>query len=214
MTSQAVRDPIKDQLLTPKNAALIIIDYQPIQVSSILSMDQELLVQNIVRVARTARVYGLPVVVSTVNVKTGRNKPMIPELQEVLPGIEPLDRTSINAWEDVEFLAAVKATGRNKLLMTALWTEACLAFPTLDALREGYEVYPVVDAVGGTSLEAHRAALERVVQAGAKPVSWVQVICELQRDWKREETVKAVADILFDPKVPFVAAERRAAVPV
>ncbi len=214
MTSQAVRDPIKDQLLTPKNAALIIIDYQPIQVSSILSMDQELLVQNIVRVARTARVYGLPVVVSTVNVKTGRNKPMIPELQEVLPGIEPLDRTSINAWEDVEFLAAVKATGRKKLLMTALWTEACLAFPTLDALREGYEVYPVVDAVGGTSLEAHRAALERVVQAGAKPVSWVQVICELQRDWKREETVKAVADILFDPKVPFVAAERRAAVPV
>ncbi len=214
MTSQAVRDPIKDQLLTPKNAALIIIDYQPIQVSSILSMDQELLVQNIVRVARTARVYGLPVVVSTVNVKTGRNKPMIPELQEVLPGIEPLDRTTINAWEDVEFLAAVKATGRKKLLMTALWTEACLAFPTLDALREGYEVYPVVDAVGGTSLEAHRAALERVVQAGAKPVSWVQVICELQRDWKREETVKAVADILFDPKVPFVAAERRAAVPV
>jgi len=214
MTSQAVRDPIKDQLLTPKNAALIIIDYQPIQVSSILSMDQELLVQNIVRVARTARVYGLPVVVSTVNVKTGRNKPMIPELQEVLPGIEPLDRTTINAWEDVEFLAAVKATGRKKLLMTALWTEACLAFPTLDALREGYEVYPVVDAVGGTSLEAHRAALERVVQAGAKPVSWVQVICELQRDWKREETVKAIADILFDPKVPFVAAERRAAVPV
>ncbi len=214
MTSQAVRDPIKDQLLTPKNAALIVIDYQPIQVSSILSMDQELLVQNIVRVARTARVYGLPVVVSTVNVKTGRNKPMIPELQEVLPGIEPLDRTTINAWEDVEFLAAVKATGRKKLLMTALWTEACLAFPTLDALREGYEVYPVVDAVGGTSLEAHRAALERVVQAGAKPVSWVQVICELQRDWKREETVKAVADILFDPKVPFVAAERRAAVPV
>ena len=214
MTSQAVRDPIKDQLLTPKNAALIVIDYQPIQVSSILSMDQELLVQNIVRVARTARVYGLPVVVSTVNVKTGRNKPMIPELQEVLPGIEPLDRTTINAWEDVEFLAAVKATGRKKLLMTALWTEACLAFPTLDALREGYEVYPVVDAVGGTSLEAHRAALERVVQAGAKPVSWVQVICELQRDWKREETVKAIADILFDPKVPFVAAERRAAVPV
>jgi nicotinamidase-related amidase len=114
----------------------------------------------------------------------------------------------------MEFLAAVKATGRKKLLMTALWTEACLAFPTLDALREGYEVYPVVDAVGGTSLEAHRAALERVVQAGAKPVSWVQVICELQRDWNREETVKAVADILFDPKVPFVATERRAAVPV
>jgi nicotinamidase-related amidase len=91
--------------------------------------------------------------------------------------------------------------------MTALWTEACLAFPSLDAMREGYEVYPVVDAVGGTSLEAHRAALERVIQAGAKPVSWVQLICELQRDWNRMETVKQFSEILFDSGAPFVAAE-------
>jgi nicotinamidase-related amidase len=101
--------------------------------------------------------YALPIVLSTVNVKTGLSAPTIHQLAEVLAGIEELDRTTINAWEDEEFVTAVRATGRKKLIMTALWTEACLSFPALDALREGYEVYPVVDAVGGTSVEAHRA---------------------------------------------------------
>jgi nicotinamidase-related amidase len=108
-----------------------------------------------------------------------------------------LDRTSINAWEDAEFVAAVRATDRKKLIIAALWTEACLTFPTLDALREGYEVYPVVDAVGGTSVEAHRAALERMVQAGAQPIGWIQLLCELQRDWARTETAGQVAEIAF-----------------
>ncbi len=118
-------------------------------------------------------------------------------MQAIFPDAEALDRTTINAWEDEQFLRAVKATGRKKLIMTALWTEACLTFPTLDALRDGYEVYPVVDAVGGTSLEAHRVALERVVQAGAKPIGWVQMACELQRDWVRSETAATFAEILF-----------------
>jgi nicotinamidase-related amidase len=211
MTTQAVRDPIGDALLTPANCALIILDYQPIQVSSVMSMDHGLLVANIVRVAKTAKAYGLPIVVSTVNVKTGRNKPMIPELREVLPDIEPVDRTTINSWEDTDFLAAVRATARRKLVMTALWTEACLAFPALDAMREGYEVFAIVDAVGGTSVEAHEAGLQRIVQAGAKPTSWVQFICELQRDWGRSETVKSFAGILFDASVPFIMAEHAAA---
>jgi nicotinamidase-related amidase len=119
------------------------------------------------------------------------------QLADVLDGVKAFDRTTINAWEDEEFVRAVRTTGRKKLLMTALWTEACLTFPTLDAIREGYEVYPIVDAVGGTSAEAHRAALERVIQAGAKPTSWVQVLCELQRDWSRQETASQCADILF-----------------
>ena len=173
------------------------IDYQPVQVGSIASMDRRDLVLNIVAVARTAKLYGVPVVLSTVNVKTGANQPTIHQLADVLDGIEAIDRTTINAWEDVEFVDAVKETGRKKLLMTALWTEACLTFPTLDALREGYEVYPIADAVGGTSLEAHRAALERVAQAGAQPTSWVQVLCELQRDWSRKETAGKFAEILF-----------------
>jgi nicotinamidase-related amidase len=197
MTSQGIRDPVKDRLLTPENCALIIIDYQPVQVSSVASMDRRALVANIVALARTAKLYRLPIVLSTVNVKTGINQPTIHQVQDILTGIESLDRTTINAWEDLEFVKAVKASGRNKLIMAALWTEACLTFPALDALREGYEVFPVVDAVGGTSLEADRAALQRITQAGAVPVSWVQLICELQRDWKRKETATEFAEILF-----------------
>ncbi|MCE3289586.1 MAG: Isochorismatase family [Caulobacter sp.] len=198
MTSFAtVRDAAADHLLTPQNAALVIIDFQPVQVSSIQSMEKRSLVANITAVARTARLYGLPTVLSTVNVATGRNQPIIHQLAEVFPDIAPIDRTSINAWEDEDFVAAVRATGRNKLIFAALWTEVCLVHPALDALAEGFEVYPVVDAVGGTSLAAHQAGLLRLVQAGAKPTSWVQLICELQRDWNRADTVPGFADILF-----------------
>jgi nicotinamidase-related amidase len=160
-------------------------------------MDHEKLVSNIVSVTKTARLYGLPIIASTVNVKTGKNKPTIPELKEILGSAPEFDRTTINAWEDAEFNAAIKATNRKKLIMCALWTEACLTFPTLDAIKEGYEVYPVADAVGGTSPEAHKLALKRMIQAGAKPISWVQLICELQRDWNRPDTAPEFAKILF-----------------
>lgn len=197
MTSQPIRDPVQDHLLTPKNCAVVIIDYQPVQVTSVVSMDRRTLVANIVALAKTAKLYGVPVVLTTVNVKTGRNQPIIHQLRDIFPDIEPIDRTSINAWEDRDFVDAVRATGRKKLVMAALWTEVCLAFPALDALREGFEVYPVIDAVGGTSVDAHRAGLDRIVQAGAVPVGWVQLACELQRDWKREATVPGFAEIVF-----------------
>jgi nicotinamidase-related amidase len=189
MASEPIRDQAKDHLLTPKNSALIIIDYQPVQVNSIASMDRQKLIDNIVGVAKIGRAFGLPIVHSTVNVKTGLNKPPIPHLRKVLRDFPTVDRTSINAWEDVEFVQAVKATGRQKLIMTALWTEACLTFPALDAMRAGYEVYAVADAVGGTSVEAHQAGLRRIEQAGGKMTSVMQLICELQRDWARKETV-------------------------
>jgi nicotinamidase-related amidase len=198
MTSpKTIRDPLTDQMLTPQNAALVIIDFQPVQVGSITSMDRRMLVANVSAVARTAKLYGLPIVLSTVNVETGRNQPTIHQIMEVLGDVRAIDRTSINAWEDEEFVAAVKATGRKKLIMVALWTEVCLVFPALDAMKAGFEVYPVVDAVGGTSEEAHRAGLQRLLQAGAQPTSWVQLICELQRDWNREATVPGFADIVF-----------------
>ena len=197
MTSQPMRNPVEDHLLTPQNSALVIIDYQPVQVTSIASMDRRELVANVVAVAKTAKLYGLPVVITTVNVKTGRNEPTIHQLREVFPEIEAIDRTSINAWEDQDFVKAVKATGRKKLIVVALWTEVCLVFPVLDALREGFEVYPVVDAVGGTSIRAHEAGLQRIIQAGAQPATWVQLICELQRDWRREQTVPGFAEIVF-----------------
>jgi nicotinamidase-related amidase len=196
MTSEPTRDPAADQLLTPKNAALLIIDYQPVQVSSIASMDKRAMVENAVAVARAAKLFGVPIVLSTVNVKQGGD-PTVDKLKAVLPDAEEIDRTTINAWEDVEFVRAVKATGRKKLVMAALWTEACLTFPTLDALKEGFEVYPIVDAVGGTSLEAHRAGLDRVVRAGAQPTSVVQLLCELQRDWARKDTSDGFAEIAF-----------------
>lgn len=195
MTSEARRDPQSDHLLTPENAAFIIIDYQPIQVSSIRSMDQRELVFNIVSTAKAAVNYSLPIVHSTVNVASGRNKPPIKELQDVLGHLPTYDRTTINSWEDVEFKAAVKATGRKKLIMTALWTEACLTFPALDALKEGHDVYVVVDAVGGTSHSAHEAALRRIEQAGGKLISKTQLYCELQRDWSRTDTVPGFMNV-------------------
>lgn len=195
MTSEPIRDPKADHLLTPQNAAFIIIDYQPIQVSSIRSMNQKEMVFNIVQTAKAAVNYKLPIVHSTVNVATGKNKPPIQQLQDVLGNVPTIDRTTINSWEDVEFKKAVLATGRKKLIMTALWTEACLAFPALDALKEGFEVYVVADAVGGTSLAAHEAALRRIEQAGGKLISKTQLYCELQRDWSRTETVPGFMEV-------------------
>jgi isochorismate hydrolase len=110
-------------------------------------------------------------------------------------------RTTVNSWEDIEFVQAVHATGRRKLVICARWTEICMAFTALDALREGYEVYPVVDAIGGTSPEAHRAGLDRVMQAGGQPVSWVSLACELQRDWARDDTVEAVIEIVLTDRL-------------
>jgi nicotinamidase-related amidase len=169
-------------------------------VQTVHSIDRDLLIRNIVSVARLAKAFSLPVVLSTVNVAGGQG-PTVPDLRNVLADSPEIDRTSINSWEDIEFRRAVEATGRRKLIMTALWTEVCLAFPSLDAMREGYEVYPVVDAVGGTSLEAHRAGLERIVQAGAQPVSWVSLACELQRDWARRDTVPEVVDIVLTSRL-------------
>ena len=192
MTSMPIRNPETDHLLTSSNCAIIFIDFQPIQVAAVQSMERRALVENVVNVAKTAKIFGLPVVLSIVNGQSS-----IPPLVEVLRGAPEIDRTQMNAWEDREFVAAVKATGRRKLVFCALWTEICLSLPVLDALREGYECYPVVDAVGGTSGAAHEAALRRIEQAGARPVSWTSLLGELQRDWARTETAGAVGKVLF-----------------
>ena len=201
MTSQAIRDPLADHLLTPQNAAFVLIDYQPSQFATVRSMDEALLRKNVVSTLKTAKAFGLPIVHSTVNVASGQQQPTVPELAELLVDDPPLDRTTVNSWEDTEFVQAVRATGRRKLIVCALWTEVCMAFAALDALREGYEVYPVVDAIGGTSLEAHRTALARVAQAGAQPISWVSLACELQRDWGRLETVPAIVEIVLTDRL-------------
>jgi nicotinamidase-related amidase len=201
MTSAPVRDQLSDHLLTPQNAALVLIDYQPSQLAGVQSMDRDLLIKNAVSTVRTVKTFGIPVVHSTVNVASGQGKPTLPELAGLVADDKPLDRTTVNSWEDIEFVDAVHATGRRKLIFLALWTEICMAFTALDALREGYEVYPVVDAIGGTSPEAHRAGLDRVIQAGGQPISWVSLACELQRDWARLDTVQEIIEIVLTDRL-------------
>jgi nicotinamidase-related amidase len=200
MASAPIRDQVGDHLLTPQNAALVLIDYQPSQFATSRSMDPALLRKNIVSTVKTARAFGLPIVHSTVNVASGQ-EPTIPELAELLEDSPPIDRTTVNSWEDTDFVAAVHATGRRKLIFCALWTEVCMAFAALDALRGDYEVYPVVDAIAGTSVEAHRAGIERVVQAGGVPIGWVSLACELQRDWNRVETVPQIVEIVLTERL-------------
>jgi nicotinamidase-related amidase len=201
MASAPIRDQLGDHLITPQNAALVVIDYQPSQFATVRSMDPDLLRKNVVSTVRAARAFGVPIVHSTVNVASGQQQTTVPELAELLEEHPPIDRTSVNSWEDVDFLAAVRATGRRKLIFCALWTEVCMAFAALDALREGYEVYPVVDSIGGTSVEAHRAGVERVVQAGGVPIGWVSLACELQRDWNRLETVPQIVEIVLTDRL-------------
>jgi nicotinamidase-related amidase len=196
MSSLAIRDQKADHLLTPENSVVIIIDYQATQVGSIESTDKFRMVQNTIGLVKLAKVFKIPMVISTVNVKTGINGPTIPQIAHEVKDLPSYDRTTINAWEDIEFLEAVKATKRKKLIMAALWTEACLLFPALDALKEGYEVYPVADAVGGTSAVAHDAALRRMEQAGAQLTTVMSLICEIQRDWARGESVAAMLGVL------------------
>jgi len=201
MTSAPVREPLADHLLTPDNAAFLLIDYQPSQIAGVHSMDRALLLKNAVPTVRTIKAFGIPVVHSTINVAAGRGQPTFPELADLLKDDKPVDRTTTNSWEDIKFLQAVRATGRRKLIICALWTEICMAFTALDALRGGYEVYQVVDAIGGTSPEAHRAGLDRVIQAGGRPVSWVSLAVELQRDWARQDTVAAVIEIVLTDRL-------------
>src|SRR3984885_6236477 len=160
MTSQPMRDQLADHLITPANSVLAVIDYQPSQIETVRSIDHGLLLKNVVTTVKVAKLFGVPIVHSTINVANGQG-PTLPGLAEELADYPPIDRTAINSWEGVEFLGGIRGTGRRKLILCALWTEVCMTFPALDALREGWEVYPVVDAIGGTSGEAHRPALGR-----------------------------------------------------
>jgi len=181
-----IRDPNTDTLLTPQNAVLALIDYQPEQYAGVASVEHDKLLAHVTMLGRVATTFELPVVLSTVYVKHGMSGTNS-ELLEVLPGVPEIDRTSMNSWEDPDFRAAIERTGRKKLIIAGLWTEVCVAFPTLDALHEGYQVYVVVDAIGGVSRVAHESAMQRMIQAGATPISVLGLACELQRDWGRPE---------------------------
>jgi nicotinamidase-related amidase len=180
-----LRNPEKDELLTPQNSVIAFIDYQPEQFSGVSSRSYEELLLNVVTLGKIARDFKLPTVLSTVGVELGVNEKTAVELKSVLNHVEEIDRTTMNSWEDPQFVEAIKATGKKKIIMAGLWTEVCVAFPTLDAIKEGFEVYPVIDAIGGVTADAHDSAVQRMIQAGARPITTLQLACELQRDWAR-----------------------------
>lgn len=185
---EPILDPISDRLLTPQNCAVVLIDYQPEQVATVQSAPIEEVMLNVRAVCKLARAYEVPVILSTVGVDMGVNSGTIEELKAELPDVPEIDRTGVNSWEDAEFRAAVEATGRRKIVICGLWTEVCLAFPTLDMLAEGYEVFPVIDAVGGISKTSHDSAIQRMLRAGAQPVTAISFGAELMRNWARPDS--------------------------
>ena len=188
-----IRDPHKDALLTPENAVIAFIDYQPEQYAGVHSMPHDELVANVALLGRVATAFELPVVLSSVYVRHGMQGTNS-ELRDALPGVSEIDRTTMNSWEDPDFRTAVEKTGRRNLVIAGLWTEVCVAFPALDALRDGYDVYFVADAIGGVSKVSHDSAVQRMIQSGATPVTVLGLACELQRDWGRPgaERLRAV----------------------
>jgi len=183
------------ELLTPNNFTLALIDHQPQMFFGVQSTDRGMLINNVVGLAKAAKIFKVPTILTTVAAKSFSG-PLIPQIQAVFPDQKPIDRSTMNSWEDKNFVAAIEKTNRKKIVMAALWTEVCLAFPALSALQAGYEVYAVVDASGASSKEAHQAAIKRMTQAGVIPLTWLQVLCELQRDWARKETYAAVTKLI------------------
>jgi nicotinamidase-related amidase len=182
-------------LLTPQNCAVIFIDYQPQMIFGVANTDRQTMLNNTLVLAKAAKTFGVPVILTSVETK-GFSGNTWPALLDLFPEQEPIERSSMNSWDSKSFVAEVKKTGRKNLVMAALWTEACLTFPALDALNEGYSVFAVEDACGGTSVAAHEAAMRRIEQAGAVPVTALQVLLELQRDWARKEHYDEVLAIV------------------
>lgn len=181
-------------LLTPDNCALLLIDFQPQMAFAVRNIAGEALVNNAVGLAKAAKTFHVPTILTTVAEKTFSG-PTFPQLTKVLSGEKPIDRTTMNAWEDSRVVDEVKKTGRRKLVLAGLWTEVCIVLPAVQAMEAGYEVYVATDACGGTSTVAHDMAIQRMVQAGAVPVTWLQFLLELQRDWARSDTYDAVMAI-------------------
>jgi nicotinamidase-related amidase len=181
--------------LNPQNSALILIDFQPQMTFGVANIDRQTLFNNVMLLAKAAKIFNVPTILTTVETKSFSGN-MWPQILDIFPDQEPVERSSMNSWEDAKLVEAVVATGRKKLIMAALWTEVCLTFPALEALQAGYEVYAVEDASGGTSVAAHNAAMRRIEQAGVVPVTALQVLLEYQRDWARKDTYNAVIEVV------------------
>jgi len=182
-------------LLTPDNCVVALIDHQPQMLFGVAGVDRQSIINNTVALGKAARVFDVPVVLSTVETKSFSGN-LWPQIRAVFPEQPAIERSSMNAWDDKNFVAAIKATGRKKIVLAGLWTEVCVTFPSVQAIHDGYEVYVVEDCCGDVSQLAHDNAMKRVIQAGAKPVTSLQVMLEFQRDWAEKDTYDAVMDIV------------------
>jgi nicotinamidase-related amidase len=182
-------------LLTPDNCVVTLIDFQPQMLFGVANFDRQSIINNVVALAKATRIFDVPVVLSTVETKSFSGN-MWPQLQAVYPGRAPIERTSMNSWDDANFVAAVEKSGKRKIVLAGLWTETCVALPTVQAIHDKYEVYVVEDCCGDVSQLAHDNAMKRVIQAGAKPVTALSVMLEWQRDWAQRDTYDAVMDVV------------------
>ena len=182
-------------LLTSDNCVIALIDHQPQMMFGVAGVDRESIINHTVALGKAARVFDVPVVLTTVETKSFSGN-LWPQIRAVFPEQPAIERSSMNAWDDKNFVAAIKATGRKKLVLAGLWTEVCVTFPSVQAIHDGYEVYVVEDCCGDVSQLAHDNAMKRVIQAGAKPVTSLQVMLEFQRDWAEKDTYGAVMDIV------------------
>lgn len=183
-----------DSLLRPEDSVLLLIDHQPYQLANLNSHDPQAVVNNTTALAKVAKVFGVPTVLTTVIAARGGD--LFPHVAEVFPGQEVIDRTLINTWEDPKVVDAVEATGRKQLVMAGLWTEICVAMPAIQAAGEGWDVTVITDASGGTSVEAHEVAIQRMIAAGINVMTWLALAAEWQRDWARVETATRLNDAL------------------
>lgn len=185
-----------DALLTPEESVLVLIDHQPFQFANLNSHEPTMIVNNVIGLAKAARAYDVPTILTTVLEERGGL--LLQGVQDVFPEQQPVNRTLINTWEDERVVDAVKATGRKKLIIAGLWTEICVAMPAIQAAGEGFDVHVVTDASGGISQEAHDMAVRRMVQAGITPITWLAVLAEWQRDWAREKTLPGATRIMLE----------------
>jgi len=183
-------------LVTPEESILLLMDHQPFQFANLHSHEPQMIVNNVIALAKGAKAFGVPTILTTINASTGGA--LLPGIQDVFPEQTPIDRTMINTWQDERIVKLVRESGRKKVIMAGLWTEICVAMPVIHAMGEGWDVTFVTDASGGVSHEAHDLAVQRMIVAGANPMTWLAVLGEWQRDWARMATVPAFAKILVE----------------
>lgn len=185
----------KLELLTPDNCVLLMIDYQPQMAFGVASIDRQTLKNNVVGLAKAAKLFKVPTILTTVETESFSGYPF-PELIQVFPDHNLIERTSMNSWDSKKVRESIAETKKKKLILAGLWTEVCINMPALCAMQEGYEIYVVEDACGGTTQTVHDAAMKRMIQAGVVPTSWTQVLLEWQRDWAKKGTYAGVMDIV------------------